>query len=92
MERGEHRGNTEAEVVVMHSQPRTVRGPGTGRDKEGSTPKASGGSAALLLQILDFWPLQLEENAFLAVLSHPVEVTGLRMMAQEQSSHFHTLS
>lgn len=92
IKKGEHHGNTEAEVGVMQSQPRTVRRPRNWGDKEGSTPRASGGSAALLLMNLDFWPLQLEEDAFLAVLSHPVEVTGLRMTAQEQSSHCQTLS
>lgn len=30
-------------------------GPGTGRDKEGSAPRASAGSATLLLLTLDFW-------------------------------------
>lgn len=87
----EHHRNTEAEVGVMQSQPRIVRRPRNWENKEGSTPRASGGSPALLLLNLDFWPLQLGEDAFLAVLSHPVEVTGLRMMAQKQSSHFQTL-
>lgn len=62
----------------MHPQAEDCQGPpGAGKNKEGSSSRAFGGSAALQTMIFDFWPPQLGQNSLLVVLGHPVGVLVL---------------